>query len=97
MEQRTSSDSECLDLVFGVLCKIVKSGDVKPEFRSLGEFAKACAEADKCLFLHISCPSHDRITYVENSILVQTKTVFFIRPFYKVLDISPDAAETFKY
>ncbi len=85
-----------LHLILGVLCKIVKSGDVQPEFRSLGEFAKACAEADKCLLLHISCPSHDRITDVENSILVQTKTVFFIRPFYEVLDISSDTAGRFK-
>ncbi len=84
------------DLVFGVLCKIVKSGDVESEFRSLGEFAKACAKADKCFFLHIRGPSHDCVTDVENSILVQTKTVFFVRPFYEVLDISPNTAVRFK-
>ena len=85
-----------LNLVLGVLCKIVKSGDVEPEFRSLGEFAKACAQAHKSFFLHVSCPSHDRITDIKNSILVQTEAVFLIRPFYEVLDISPDTALRFK-
>jgi hypothetical protein len=85
-----------LNLVLGVLCKIVKSGDVQPEFRSLGELAKACAQAHKSFFLHVSCPSHDRITDIKNSILVQTEAVFLIRPFYEVLDISPDTAVRFQ-
>ena len=71
-------------LVFRILCKIIKGGNVQLKFATFAEFAEARPKADEIWSCDRDCELHGGFGSIEYTIVVKSETVGIVRPVYEV-------------